>query len=84
MGKAFGSPRMAPVLAVVLGLLALGASLADVPLAIARHQTGPGGPVVYTLVERARLVFLVEARPNDPERFRVGQPVRVALAESKR
>jgi HlyD family secretion protein len=37
-------------------------------------------PVVYTLEERAKLVFLVEARPTEPERLRVGQPVRVLLA----
>jgi HlyD family secretion protein len=36
-------------------------------------------PVVYTLEERAKLVFLVEARPAQPERLRVGQPVRVLL-----
>lgn len=43
-------------------------------------------PVVYTLEERAKLVFLVEARPAQPERVRVGQPVRVSLAtpEAKR
>jgi HlyD family secretion protein len=43
-------------------------------------------PVVYTLEERAKLVFLVEARPKEPERLRVGQPVRVLLAgaEAKR
>jgi HlyD family secretion protein len=43
-------------------------------------------PVVYTLEERAKLVFLVEARPAQPERLRVGQPVRVLLvgAEAKR
>ena len=42
-------------------------------------------PVVYTLEERAKLVFLVEARPAQPERLRVGQPVRVLLgaAEAK-
>ena len=73
MGKAFGSPRMAPVLAVVLGLLALGASLADVPLAIARHQTGPGGPAAYTLVALAVAVpgtavgvLLAARRPRNP------------------
>ena len=73
MGKAFGSPWMAPVLAVVLGLLALGASLADVPLAIARHQTGPGGPVAYTLVTLAVAVpgaavgvLLAARRPRNP------------------
>ncbi|MGE0753278.1 MAG: HlyD family secretion protein [Variibacter sp.] len=37
-------------------------------------------PVVYTLEERAKLVFLVEARPDDPGPLRVGQPVRVTLA----
>jgi hypothetical protein len=64
---------MAPVLAVVLGLLALGASLADVPLAIARHQTGPGGPVVYTLITLAVAVpgtamgvSLAARRPRNP------------------
>jgi|RhiMethySRZTD1v2_1073278.scaffolds.fasta_scaffold00593_29 HlyD family secretion protein len=43
-------------------------------------------PVVYTLEERAKLVFLVEARPKEPERLRVGQPVRVLLVgvEAKR
>jgi HlyD family secretion protein len=39
-------------------------------------------PVVYTLEERARLVFLVEARPQQPQRLRVGQPVRVLLAQA--
>jgi HlyD family secretion protein len=36
-------------------------------------------PVIYSLEERAKLVFLVEARPERPEAFRVGQPVSVAL-----
>jgi HlyD family secretion protein len=40
-------------------------------------------PVVYTLEERAKLVFLVEARPVQPERLRVGQPVRVLLASGE-
>jgi len=40
-------------------------------------------PVVYTLEERAKLVFLVEARPAQPERLRVGQPVRVRLASAE-
>jgi HlyD family secretion protein len=34
-------------------------------------------PVVFTPEERAKLVFLVEARPVQPEKLRVGQPVRV-------
>jgi HlyD family secretion protein len=36
-------------------------------------------PVIYSLEERAKLVYLIEARPDDPSRFRVGQPVSVAL-----
>jgi HlyD family secretion protein len=38
-------------------------------------------PVIYSLDERAKLVFLIEARPEHPERFRVGQPVTVTLPE---
>lgn len=37
-------------------------------------------PVIYSQEERAKLVFLVEARPEQPEKFRVGQPVTVALS----
>lgn len=36
-------------------------------------------PVIYSREERAKLVFLIEARPDDPTRFRVGQPVTVTL-----
>ncbi len=36
-------------------------------------------PVIYSLQERSKLVFLVEARPQTPERFRVGQPVSVTV-----
>ncbi len=36
-------------------------------------------PVIYSRDERAKLVFLVEARPVQPEKFRVGQPVTVTL-----
>jgi hypothetical protein len=64
---------MASVLAVVLGLLALGASLADVPPAIALHQTGPGGPAAYTLLTLAVAVpgtavgmVLAARRPHNP------------------
>jgi HlyD family secretion protein len=39
-------------------------------------------PVIYSLDERAKLVFLIEARPEQPERFRVGQPVTVSLAKA--
>jgi HlyD family secretion protein len=36
-------------------------------------------PVIYSREERAKLVFLIEARPAKPEQFRVGQPVTVTL-----
>jgi HlyD family secretion protein len=36
-------------------------------------------PVIYSLEERAKLVFMVEARPEHGEDFRVGQPVSVTL-----
>jgi HlyD family secretion protein len=36
-------------------------------------------PVIYSLDERAKLVYLIEARPDQPEKFRVGQPVTVML-----
>ena len=40
-------------------------------------------PVIYSLEERAKLVFLIEALPDRPSDFRVGQPVDVVLAGSK-
>jgi HlyD family secretion protein len=40
-------------------------------------------PVIYSTEERSKLVFLVEARPQHPERLRVGQPVSVALEQDK-
>ncbi|HKY95596.1 MAG TPA: HlyD family efflux transporter periplasmic adaptor subunit [Kiloniellales bacterium] len=36
-------------------------------------------PVIYSLEERQKLVFLVEAKPDEPARLRVGQPVEVRL-----
>lgn len=36
-------------------------------------------PVIYSLEERQKLVFLVEARPESPTGLRVGQPVSVTL-----
>jgi HlyD family secretion protein len=36
--------------------------------------------VIYSLEERAKLVFLIEALPEKPAEFRVGQPVDVTLA----
>ena len=38
-------------------------------------------PVIYSQEERAKLVFLIEARPDHPEKFRVGQPVTVTLQQ---
>jgi HlyD family secretion protein len=38
-------------------------------------------PVIYSTEERSKLVFLIEARTNEPERLRVGQPVSVALRQ---
>ncbi|HZS63945.1 MAG TPA: efflux RND transporter periplasmic adaptor subunit [Xanthobacteraceae bacterium] len=40
-------------------------------------------PVIYSLEERSKLVFLIEARPEKPEAFRVGQPVTVSLAAKR-
>jgi HlyD family secretion protein len=37
-------------------------------------------PVIYSLEERSKLVFLVEARPDQPDLLRVGQPVRIRTA----
>jgi len=37
-------------------------------------------PVIYSRDERSKLVFLVEALPEKPQEFRVGQPIEVALA----
>jgi HlyD family secretion protein len=36
-------------------------------------------PVIYSLEERAKLVFLIEALPEKPGALRVGQPVDVTL-----
>lgn len=36
-------------------------------------------PVIFSEKERAKLVYLVEARPDDPEKFLNGQPVIVSL-----
>ncbi len=39
-------------------------------------------PVIYSREQRARLVFMVEARPNErPETLHVGQPVDVTLVQ---
>ena len=36
-------------------------------------------PVIYSLEERNKLVFMIEARPEKPDGLRVGQPVQVAF-----
>ena len=38
-------------------------------------------PVIYSMDERSKLVFLIEARPDQPDKFRVGQPVSVTLSK---
>jgi HlyD family secretion protein len=38
-------------------------------------------PVIYSLDERSKLVFLIEARTDTPDGLRVGQPVDVRLGE---
>lgn len=38
-------------------------------------------PVIYSREERARLVFRVEAQPDNPDAVRVGQPVSVTLPD---
>jgi HlyD family secretion protein len=39
-------------------------------------------PVIYSQEERAKLVFMVEARTDTPESLRVGQPVTVVLGQA--
>ncbi len=41
-------------------------------------------PVIYSLEERAKLVFLIEALPDKPSALRVGQPVDVSLLPQAR
>lgn len=36
-------------------------------------------PVIYSLQERSKLVFLIEALPDQPTALRVGQPIDIAL-----
>jgi HlyD family secretion protein len=38
-------------------------------------------PVIYSMDERSKLVFLIEAWPDRPEHLRAGQPVSVTLGE---
>jgi hypothetical protein len=67
------TPRVAPVAAVALGLLTLGAGLATVMLDRQIHQSGPGGPVADLLFTEAVLVpgaavgtLLATRRPRNP------------------
>jgi HlyD family secretion protein len=39
-------------------------------------------PVIYSLEERSKLVFLIEALPAEPANLRVGQPVDVLLPDT--
>jgi HlyD family secretion protein len=39
-------------------------------------------PIIYSLEERARLVFRIEAIPERPGDVRVGQPVSIALQQA--
>jgi HlyD family secretion protein len=41
-------------------------------------------PVIYSLEERNKLVFMIEARTETPDGLRVGQPVSVALTGGKK
>jgi HlyD family secretion protein len=34
-------------------------------------------PVIYSTEERSKLVFMIEARPSEPDKLRVGQPVSI-------
>jgi HlyD family secretion protein len=36
-------------------------------------------PVIYSLDERNKLVYLIQARPGKPDSLRVGQPISVFL-----
>jgi HlyD family secretion protein len=40
-------------------------------------------PVIYSMDERSKLVFLIEARTTTPELLRVGQPISVTLEPSQ-
>jgi hypothetical protein len=73
VGKVFGSQWMAPALAVLLGLLALGASLASAQGEVSTHQAGPGGPAAGWLITSAVAVpatavgvLLAARRPRNP------------------
>jgi HlyD family secretion protein len=54
-----------------------GALSAKVKFIARRSEFTP--PVIYSREERSKLVYLIEAWPDDPMAFRVGQPVDVSL-----
>ena len=73
MSTVFSSQRVAPAVAVALGVLTLGAGLSTVPLDSLIHQSGPGGPAAdwlltaLVLVPAAALGTLLAARrPRNP------------------
>ena len=73
MGEVSRLRRVPPVLAVVLGLLALGAVLVDLVGSTVLHQAAPGGPVVNWLITLAVTlpctavgVLLAVRRPANP------------------
>jgi hypothetical protein len=73
MGEVSRLRRVPPVLAVVLGLLALGAVLADLVGSTVLHQAAPGGAVVNWLITLAVTlpctavgVLLAARRPANP------------------
>ena len=41
-------------------------------------------PVIYSLEERSKLVYLIQARPNRPASLRVGQPISVYFQAPRR
>jgi len=69
----FSSRRVAPALAVALGVLTLGVGLSTVALSNLIHQAGPGGPAASWLLTAAVMVpaaalgtLLAARRPRNP------------------
>ena len=72
-------PRLQPGARVTIGCDGCERRLgARVSFVASEPQFTP--PVIYSLDERDRLVFLVEAVPDDPGPIRPGMPVDVRLA----
>jgi HlyD family secretion protein len=55
------------------------ASAASATISFIAREPQYTPPVIYSLKERAKLVFLVEARPDDPASLRPGLPVTIEL-----